>query len=108
MSGIDGQLRALLDAAAGGPPHRVSAGAVHRQVVRRRVMEGGADNPAALAYYQGGWVKGFTPKVLTLPATASYTSTRSALDSRALLGESAGHHHFRVFGRHGARYRVAG
>lgn len=33
---------------------------------------GGTDNPAALAYYEGGWVKGFTPKVLVLPATASY------------------------------------
>jgi hypothetical protein len=32
----------------------------------------GTDNPAALAYYEGGWVKGFTPKVLVLPATASY------------------------------------
>ncbi|HYB16139.1 MAG TPA: hypothetical protein VEF71_11795 [Streptosporangiaceae bacterium] len=32
----------------------------------------GTDNPAALAYYQGGWVKGFTPKVLALPSTASY------------------------------------
>jgi hypothetical protein len=32
----------------------------------------GTDNPAALAYYDGGWVKGFTPKVLVLPATASY------------------------------------
>jgi len=32
----------------------------------------GTDNPAALAYYQGGWVKGFTPKVLALPAAASY------------------------------------
>jgi hypothetical protein len=32
----------------------------------------GTDNPAALAYYEGGWVKGFTPKVLALPATASY------------------------------------
>lgn len=32
----------------------------------------GADNPAALAYYEGGWVKGFTPRVLALPATASY------------------------------------
>jgi len=32
----------------------------------------GTDNPAALAYYQGGWVKGFTPKVLALPGTASH------------------------------------
>lgn len=32
----------------------------------------GTDNPAALAYYEGGWVKGFTPRVLVLPATASY------------------------------------
>jgi hypothetical protein len=133
MSGIDGQLRDLLDAAVGEPPHRVSAGAVRRRVVRRRVMEGivgvaavaviavavplvtgtpgrgsaapqtapgvpcpalttgadgsdaplfcadGTDNPAALAYYQGGWVKGFSPKVLALPATASYRQVVDAV-----------------------------
>jgi hypothetical protein len=39
----------------------------------------GSDNPAALAYYQGGWVKGFTPKVLALPATASYSQVVSAV-----------------------------
>ncbi|MBO0835693.1 MAG: hypothetical protein J2P28_09260 [Actinobacteria bacterium] len=31
----------------------------------------GTDNAAALAYYEGGWVKGFTPKVLVLPASAT-------------------------------------
>jgi hypothetical protein len=43
----------------------------------------GSDNPAALAYYQGGWVKGFTPKVLALPAAASYSQVvaRSARTS---------------------------
>ena len=39
MNGMDRQLRDLLDAAAGEPPHRVSAEAVHRRVVRRRVVE---------------------------------------------------------------------
>jgi hypothetical protein len=39
----------------------------------------GTDNPAALAYYEGGWVKGFTPKVLVLPATASYSQVMSAV-----------------------------
>jgi len=39
----------------------------------------GTDNPAALAYYEGGWIKGFTPKVLLLPATASYGQVVSAV-----------------------------
>ena len=39
----------------------------------------GTDNPAALAYYEGGWVKGFTPKVLVLPATASYSQVVGAV-----------------------------
>jgi hypothetical protein len=135
MSGTDGQLRDLLDAAVGEPPHRVSVEAVRRRVVRRRVMEGiagaaavavmavavvvplvtgtlgrvsavpqtapgvscpaltigvdgsvaplfcanGTDNPAALAYYEGGWVRGFSPKVLALPATASYSQVVGAV-----------------------------
>jgi hypothetical protein len=36
------------------------------------VCANGTDNPAALAYYEGGWVRGFTPKVLVLPETASH------------------------------------
>jgi hypothetical protein len=39
VNGMDRQVRDLLDAAAGEPPHRVSAEAVHRRVVRRRVVE---------------------------------------------------------------------
>ena len=39
MNGMDRQLRALLDAAVGEPPHRVSAESVHRRVIRRRVAE---------------------------------------------------------------------
>jgi hypothetical protein len=39
----------------------------------------GTDNPAALAYYEGGWVKGFIPKVLALPATASYGQVVAAV-----------------------------
>ena len=39
MNGTDGQLRDLLAAAAGEPPHRISAEAVHRRVIRRRVAE---------------------------------------------------------------------
>ena len=39
MNGMDRQLRDLLEAAAGEPPHRVSAQAVHRRVVRRRMVE---------------------------------------------------------------------
>jgi hypothetical protein len=36
---MDRQLRDLLEAAAGEPPHRVSAEAVHRRVIRRRAAE---------------------------------------------------------------------
>ncbi len=39
MNGMDRQLRDLLEAAAGEPPHRVSAEAVHRRMIRRRVAE---------------------------------------------------------------------
>ncbi len=39
MNGMDRQLRDLLEAAVGEPPHRVSAVAVRRRVVRRRVVE---------------------------------------------------------------------
>jgi hypothetical protein len=36
---MDRQLRDLLEAAPGEPPHRISAEAVHRRVIRRRVAE---------------------------------------------------------------------
>lgn len=39
MNGMDRQLRELLDAAVGEPPHRVSAESVHRRVIRWRVAE---------------------------------------------------------------------
>jgi hypothetical protein len=39
VNGMDGHLRDLLQAAVGEPPHRVSAQAVHRRVIRRRVVE---------------------------------------------------------------------
>ena len=39
MNGMDGHLRELLEAAVGEPPHRVSAEAVRRRVIRRRVVE---------------------------------------------------------------------
>ena len=39
MNGMDGQLRDLLAAAAGEPPHRVTAAGVRRRVIRRRVVE---------------------------------------------------------------------
>jgi hypothetical protein len=39
----------------------------------------GTDNPAALACYEGGWIKGFTPKVLVLPETASYGQVAGAV-----------------------------
>jgi hypothetical protein len=39
VNGMDRQLRELLDAAVGEPPHRVSIEAVHRRVVRRRMLE---------------------------------------------------------------------
>jgi hypothetical protein len=51
VNGMDGQLRDLLEAAVGEPPHRVSAEAVHRRVIRRRVAEfaAGAVAVAAIA-----------------------------------------------------------
>ena len=51
MNGMDRQLRDLLAAAAGDPPHRVSAAAVRRRVIRRRVAElaAGAVAVAAVA-----------------------------------------------------------
>jgi hypothetical protein len=39
VTGIDRQLRDLLEAAAGEPPHQVSAKAVRRRVSRRRARE---------------------------------------------------------------------
>ena len=39
MNGMDGHLRDLLEAAAGEPPRQVSAEAVRRKVIRRRVVE---------------------------------------------------------------------
>ncbi len=49
MNGMDGQLRDLLQAAAGEPPHRVSVEAVHRRVIRRRVAEFTAGAVAVVA-----------------------------------------------------------
>jgi hypothetical protein len=51
VNGMDRQLRDLLEAAAGEPPHRVSAEAVRRRVIRRRVAEfaAGAVAVAAIA-----------------------------------------------------------
>jgi hypothetical protein len=48
---MDGHLRDLLEAAVGEPPRRVSAEAVRRRVIRRRVVEfaGGAAAVAAIA-----------------------------------------------------------
>lgn len=39
MNGMDRQLLELLEAAAGEPPHRVSAEAVRRRAIRRRTVE---------------------------------------------------------------------
>ncbi|MGN6176095.1 MAG: hypothetical protein ACTHPS_24570 [Streptosporangiaceae bacterium] len=51
MNGMDGQLRDLLEAAAGEPPHRVTVEAVRRRVIRRRAAEftAGAVAVAAIA-----------------------------------------------------------
>jgi hypothetical protein len=45
---MDRQLRDLLDAAVGDPPHRVTVEAVRRRMARRRVMEGVAAAIAAV------------------------------------------------------------
>ena len=39
MNGMDWHLRDLLEAAAGEPPHRVTAKTVRRRVIRRRLLE---------------------------------------------------------------------
>jgi hypothetical protein len=49
VNGMDGQLRDLLEAAAGEPPHRVTAEAVRRRVIRRRVVEFAAAAAAVAA-----------------------------------------------------------
>jgi hypothetical protein len=51
VNAMDRQLRDLLEAAAGEPPHRVNAEAVRRRVIRRRVAEltAGAIAVAAIA-----------------------------------------------------------
>ncbi len=49
MNGMDGQLRDLLEAAAGEPPRRVSVAAVRRRVIRRRVVEFAAGAVAVVA-----------------------------------------------------------
>jgi hypothetical protein len=46
---MDRQLRDLLEAAVGEPPHRVSAAAVRRRVIRRRVVEFAAAAVAVVA-----------------------------------------------------------
>jgi hypothetical protein len=51
VNGMDRHLRDLMEAAVGEPPRRVSAEAVHRRVIRRRVLEfaAGAVAVAAIA-----------------------------------------------------------
>ena len=49
MNGMDGQLRDLLEAATGEPPHRVSVETVRRRVIRRRVAEFTAGAVAVVA-----------------------------------------------------------
>ena len=49
MNGMDRQLRDLLQAAVGEPPHRVTAEAVRRRVIRRRVAEFAAAAAAVAA-----------------------------------------------------------
>ena len=50
MNAMDGRLRDLLEAAAGEPPRRVSAEAVRRRVIRRRVAEFAAGAAAVAAF----------------------------------------------------------
>jgi len=49
VNGMDGHLRELLEAAVGEPLHRVSAEAVRRRVIRRRVVEFTAAAAAVVA-----------------------------------------------------------
>jgi hypothetical protein len=77
VTGTLGGGSAALHTAAGGPCPALTIG-VDGSVAPLFCADG-ADNPAALAYYQGGWVKGFSPKVLALPATASYRQVVGAV-----------------------------
>ena len=78
MNGMDRRLRDLLDAAVGEPPHQVSAAAVHRRVIRRRVVEAVAGAVAVVVIAAialvGVRTLGHTPS--PAPATRSHPTGR--------------------------------
>ena len=81
VNGMDRQLRDLLEAAAGEPPHRVSVEAVRRRVIRRRVVEfaAGAVAVAAIAVIipVGIGALGRAPRAInTGPAAARMVTSR--------------------------------
>jgi hypothetical protein len=75
---MDRRLRDLLDAAVGEPPHQVSAAAVHRRVIRRRVVEAVAGAVAVVVIAAialvGVRTLGHTPS--PAPATRSHPTAR--------------------------------
>jgi hypothetical protein len=91
VNGMDRHLRDLLEAAVGEPPHRVSAEAVHRRVIRRRVVEftAGAVAVAALAVIIPVGI-GALARTLgsstTGPATARMVTSRHYGYTEALRG----------------------
>jgi hypothetical protein len=82
---MDGQLRDLLEAAVGDPPHRMTVGAVRRRVVRRRVIESVAGAAAvaviAVAVPVGIGSFGRGPG----PSAAGSASTVYVLSSQGVL-----------------------
>jgi hypothetical protein len=86
---MDGHLRDLLEAAVGEPPHRVSAEAVRRRVIRRRVVEVAAAAAAVVAIAViipvGVGALGRAPGPSTTgPATARIVTSRHYGYSEAL------------------------
>jgi hypothetical protein len=78
VNGMDGRLRDLLDGAVGEPPHQVTAAAVRRRVIRRRVVEAVAGAVAvvviAAVALVGVRTLGHTPS--PAPATRPHPTAR--------------------------------
>jgi YVTN family beta-propeller protein len=88
VNGMDRQLRDLLDAAVGEPPHRVSVATVRRLVIRRRVM-GWAAGAAAVAVIATAMALGIgalgrSPRPSatgSMPASTVYVLSRGTQDT---------------------------
>ncbi len=78
MNGMDRQLRDLLEAAVGEPPHQVTAAAVRRRVIRRRMVEyvGVAAVVIAALVLVGTGTLGRVLRHSPAPATRPHPETR--------------------------------